>query len=82
MTEGHVAEDDEDIFWKVLACTGAQACLPVAPVRQCSDTPLTMARSHGGEGLDGFSTSATLGYRPLVVRWTDEGLPGGGNPGR
>ena len=34
------------------------------------------------EVLDGFSTSATLGYRPLVVRWADEGLPGGGNPGR
>ena len=32
--------------------------------------------------LDGFSTLATLGYRPLVVRWADEGLPGGGNPGR
>ena len=36
----------------------------------------------GGGVVDGFSTSATLGYRPLVVRWADEGLPGGGNPGR
>jgi len=36
-------------------------------------------REGGSPSLDWFSTSATLGYRPLVVRWADEGLPGGGD---
>jgi len=68
MTEGHVAEDDEDIFWKVLRAEEPSSRPVFLRRRRCGSVltrPLTTARSHGWRGL-GSALWSLLDLLPVV----------------